>query len=207
MTINSFRDAHLPFAFSSVLRQLAHAQLVNVQLVERASSSPAIYPMDAAHQSDDVVHSAPYALYRCPSAAVGTTPNQRLTLTEWQAVTPIRTAITTTAMSNKTLGVRSSAICPPDTGSTAGVTVRPTVAAGTGVSLGGFSGGGCGVFVGGGGTGVLTGVGTGVSGGGVGVKPAIAGIACQGINARVTRTEKVKAIRRNFCGMDTGSSR
>ena len=134
-------------------------------------------------------------------------PDQRLVLTKWRAATPRIRAITATAMSNKAPGVRSPAICPPDGGSTGGVAVRPTVAVGTGVSLGGFSGGGCGVLVGGGGTGVLTGVGTGVSGGGVGVKPAIAGLACQGINARITRMEKVKAIRRNLCGMDTGSSR
>jgi len=82
----------------------------------------------------------------------------------------------------------SSLASPPPTGSTPGVAVRFTVAVGTGVSLGGFSGGGFGVFAGGGGTGVSVG-----GGGGVGVKPADAGAGCQAITTKAT-TPKIRIL-------------
>jgi hypothetical protein len=98
----------------------------------------------------------------------------------------------------------SSLASPPPTGSTPGVAVRFTVAVGTGVSLGGFSGGGFGVFIGGGGTGVFVGgEGTGVSvsgGGGVGVKPADAGAGCQATNTKAT-TPKIRILGKIRCGI------
>jgi hypothetical protein len=61
--------------------------------------------------------------------------------------------------------------------------------------LGGFSGGGFGVFVGGGGTGVSVG-----GGAGVGVKPADTGAGCQANNTRAT-TPKIKILGKIRCGI------
>ena len=92
------------------------------------------------------------------------------------------------------MGASPLLVCPPVGGSTPGVAVRFTVAVGTGVSLGGFSDGGCGGFVGGGGTGVFGG------GGGVGVKPADAGAGCQAINIKATTPKiRILAIRCDIC--------
>lgn len=94
-----------------------------------------------------------------------------------------------------TMGTSLPLVCPPVGGSTPGVAVRFTVAVGTGVSLGGFSGGGIGVSVSGGGTGVSVG-----GGGGVGVKPADAGAGRQAINTKAT-TPKIRILGKIRCGI------